>query len=217
VTKSCDMPISSPSRGATSNASSIASSSSPPPTPSRRAFPSSPTKSHHAAAPGVDPSQLIGKTLKSVRRSRTHPNVTLHFTDNTAFQILVDGYDPRHRGIPKTIEMDPDLEPLLTGPGDTREVRFTISNAAQVTLADKAFDMGGRGSRWDQTHCGIALKFKEDNRWHCVWATLTEYDDLERTNCTFRSYHDVYLEQLQHDKPGHAKRRPRRKPKGNFK
>lgn len=156
---------------------------------------------------GVDPAQLIGKALKGVRRSHNHPNVTLQFTDNTAFQILVDGYDPRHRGVPKYIETDPDLEPIFNHPDDLRDGPLTICNAARITLADKAFDLNGRGSRWDQTHCGIALKFKEDGRWHCIWAMLAEYEHHGQMNCIFRSYHDVYLAALA-PLPGRGKRRP---------
>ncbi|CCM01481.1 uncharacterized protein FIBRA_03535 [Fibroporia radiculosa] len=205
------MPLSSLSLSDTRSvtSSSSTSSSSPPFSPSRGTFPSTPTKIHHAGGVGVDPTQLIGKVLKGVRRSPTHPNVTLYFTDNTAFQILVDGYDPRHRGVPKTIEMDSGLEPIFNHTKDLREVHLTVSNAARVTLADKAFDKGGRGSKWDQTHRGIALKFKEDNQWHCVWATLAEYDDVERMNCTFRSYHDVYLDVL--DQPATSRKRRSRK------
>ncbi|KAH9949557.1 hypothetical protein B0H21DRAFT_99485 [Amylocystis lapponica] len=159
---------------------------------------------------GINPSQLVGKVLKLVRRSPTHPNVTLHFSDNTTFQILVDGYDPVHRGIPKEIEMDPDLEPIFNHPEGQCAVDLTISKAAIVTLTDKAFVLGERESRWDQYHSAIAFKFEEENRWHCVWATLAEYNGRGRTDCVFRTYHDVYL-----DTPHRAPRK--RKPgKGSW-
>lgn len=143
---------------------------------------------------GVNPSELVGKVLKHVRRSPNHPTVTLHFTDNTVFRVLVVGYDPVHRGIPKHIEMDPDLQSLLTPNNAQHDMNLTVSSAAMITLADKAFQLGEKETRWDQHHSGIALKFKEDNVWHCIWATLTEYDVQENSKCTFRSYHDVYLE-----------------------
>ncbi|KAI0930284.1 hypothetical protein AcV5_007041 [Taiwanofungus camphoratus] len=193
---------------------SVASCSTSPAQSSwRRPAHSSPTKPHGPDEIGVDPSQLIGKVLKRVRRSPNHPNVTLHFADDTAFQILVDGYDPVHRGIPKQIEVDPDLEPLFNHQGREAEVNLTICNAAVVTLADKAFELGKKESRWDQRHSGIALKFKEENRWHCVWATLAEYDDHGRTNCVFRSYHDVYLDAVHRSprKRRQTKKGPRRR------
>lgn len=46
---------------------------------------------------GVDPSLLVGKVLTKISRSSKHPTLTLDFSDNTTFQILVDGYDPVHR------------------------------------------------------------------------------------------------------------------------
>lgn len=46
---------------------------------------------------GVDPSLLVGKVLRKLSRSSKHPTLTLDFSDNTTFQILVDGYDPVHR------------------------------------------------------------------------------------------------------------------------
>src|ERR1700722_95200 len=58
-------------------------------------------------AVGIDPADLVGKVLTRVRRSPPHPTLTLDFSDNTTFQILVDGYDPVHRGIPKELVTDP--------------------------------------------------------------------------------------------------------------
>jgi len=159
-------------------------------------WPSADERSHLQESVGVDPRDLIGKVLKGIRRSPVHPCVTLYFTDNTSYQIRVDGYDPKHRGIPKTLESDSNFEPYLAYPGDLLEVHLTVVNAAKVTLSDKAFDAGGRGSRWNQAHSGIALKFEEKGHWHCVWAQLAEYDDARPVSCTFRSYHDVYLDVL---------------------
>ena len=159
-------------------------------------WPSANDKAHHQESIGVDPRELVGKVLTGIRRSPAHPCVTLHFADGTSYQIRVDGYDPRHRGIPKTLESDSNFEPYLNHAGDVLEVCLTIVNAAKVTLSDKAFDAGGRGSKWDQAHSGIALKFEEDGHWHCVWAQLAEYDESRPMTCTFRSYHDVYLDIL---------------------
>lgn len=33
-----------------------------------------------------------------------------------------------------------------------------------------------------------------EERWHCVWAALEEFDDAGQ--CTFKSFNDVYLERL---------------------
>ena len=45
---------------------------------------------------GIDPSILTGKVLTKIQRSSKHPSIQLHFADDTAYQILVDGYDPVH-------------------------------------------------------------------------------------------------------------------------
>ncbi|OCH95167.1 hypothetical protein OBBRIDRAFT_646596 [Obba rivulosa] len=169
-------------------------------------LPPSPRRSRQDTELGVDPSQLIGKVLRRVRRSRSHPNVTLYFTDDTAFQIRVVGYDPQHRGIPKAIETDHALEPIFNHPAGECNVALTVANAAIITLADKAFALGERESRWDQQHAGVALKFHEDNRWHCVWAILQEYDDVGKRDCIFRSYNDVYLDVLDRPPRRHRQR-----------
>ncbi|KAL6310331.1 hypothetical protein BKA93DRAFT_814084 [Sparassis latifolia] len=148
---------------------------------------------------GVNPSELVGKVLKHVQRSRNHPSVTLHFTDNTVYQILVDGYNPVHRGLPKDLEMDSGLEPILN-PADGRcDVNLTLTNATVITMVDKAFQLGERESQWDQQHSALALRFAEDNQWHCVWATLMDWerDESGESRCVFRSYHDVYVNTFQ--------------------
>jgi hypothetical protein len=43
----------------------------------------------------------------------------------------------------------------------------------------------------------LALKFAEEPGWHCVWATMAEYDG-DFGPCTFRSFEDVYLAELTH-------------------
>ena len=160
----------------------------------------SPARASHSSIPtrspgfGVNPSELVGKVLKHVRQSSNHPTITLHFSDNTVFRVLVVGYDPVHRGVPKHIEMDPDLEALLLLTDTERDVELTVSNAVMITLADIAYQVGDRETRWNQNHSGLALRFREDSAWHCIWATLTEYDIHEKTKCTFRSYNDVYLD-----------------------
>ncbi|OBZ68019.1 hypothetical protein A0H81_11719 [Grifola frondosa] len=62
---------------------------------------------------GVSPTELIGKVL-----------------------IRVDGYDPKHRGIPKVLEM---RSSVFEHPGD---VELTISHAAAVTMEDFALERG---------------------------------------------------------------------------
>lgn len=75
-------------------------------------------------------------------------------------------------------------------------MELTIVDCALITLTDKAFEIKTRLEQWDQNHLGVAFKFAEDNAWHCVWATLMEHDDM-MGECVFRSYDDVYLDQLQ--------------------
>ncbi|KIP10888.1 hypothetical protein PHLGIDRAFT_58452, partial [Phlebiopsis gigantea 11061_1 CR5-6] len=142
---------------------------------------------------GVHPSELVGKVLTSIRASKSHPTVTLHFADRSAFQIRVDGYSPTHPGVPKTIETSPELASLLSADGHA-EVGHTVAKAAVINMTDKAFERGDRNSNWDQRHAGVAFKFQHEERWHCVWAALEEFDDAGQ--CTFKSFNDVYLEQL---------------------
>ncbi|THU95404.1 hypothetical protein K435DRAFT_755941 [Dendrothele bispora CBS 962.96] len=167
--------------------SSVTSEASAPPSPTKRPRPPSLRLDHV----GVDPSELIGKVLSRARRSPKHPVITLDFTDNTSFQILVDGYNPRLRGIPKELEMDEFFDELVAA----GLVDLEIVDCALITLQDKAFDRTA-DARWDQKHLGIAIKFAEENpHWHCVWATLREFDDSLKS-CIFRSYDDVYIDRL---------------------
>ncbi|KAL1939777.1 hypothetical protein VTO73DRAFT_9477 [Trametes versicolor] len=159
---------------------------------------------------GVDPSMLVGKTLTCVRRSRAHPTVTLHFADGASYQVRVVGYDPHFRGIPKKLESD---SPVLNPVAGAVDVKLTVKHAAMVTLADKAFQVqggggsgspaggpgkgkGARESRWTQKHAAFAVKFVEEAGWHCVWATLAEYDDQDQETCVFRNFADVYVDSL---------------------
>ena len=154
---------------------------------------------------GVDPRLLVGKVLKHVRRSSNHPAITLSFSDETSYQILVDGYDPRHPGVPKILDMDDMLRRLFDPPEGLVDVDLVIMDCCAIKLSDKAFAMEGRGQRWDQSHSGIAFKFEEGQRWHCVWAMLEERD-AELGRCIFRSYDDVYLKPLANRSP-HTPRR----------
>ena len=160
---------------------------------------------------GVDPDSLVGKQLTRVRRSRAHPCITLQFSDGSAYQILVVGYDPHYRGIPKTLESDsPILNPR--GSNGTADVRLTVSHATSITLSDKAFQIRSgpkadaststkaaplpREDRWTQRHAAFALKFEEEQGWHCVWATMVEFDTTNKERCVFRNYADVYVDRL---------------------
>lgn len=109
---------------------------------------------------GVHPSEMVGKVLKSIKVSKLHPTVTIHFEDRSSFQIRVDGYNPVHPGVPKTIETDPELRPLLAadGPGDAG---YTVAKAAMINITDRAFKLGKRETTWDQRHAGVAFKFEE--------------------------------------------------------
>lgn len=163
-----------------------------PPSPSKRRRQPNPLR---LSSLGIDPSHIIGKVLTRIRRSPHHPTLTLDFADNTTFQVLVDGYDPVHRGIPKTLEMNSSLDPIFNPPEGQASVDLVVSDCASIKLTDKAFERRNTENRWDQNHLGIAFKFGDEKRWHCVWATLSEYDE-KMGSCTFRSYDDVYLDRL---------------------
>ncbi|KAJ6596668.1 hypothetical protein B0H10DRAFT_2088376 [Mycena sp. CBHHK59/15] len=145
---------------------------------------------------GIDPADLVGKVLTSVRRSPKHPSLTLVFADGDKVQVMVDGYDPVHRGVPKALEMDSDLDALVAA----RPARLTVAACALITLSDKAF-AAREGDSWDQRHLGLALRFATAGAhdaaepWHCVWATLQDHD-AATGECVFRTYDDVYLEKL---------------------
>ncbi|TDL26155.1 hypothetical protein BD410DRAFT_784202 [Rickenella mellea] len=204
---------------------------SPPPSPTRR--------QRNKPAPlrlqsiGVDPGHLVGKVLTHVRRSRTHPNLTLEFADGVVYQVLVDGYDPLHRGIARALEMDASLSPLFDPPGGHAAVELMVTDCTLVRLTDKAFDQKHSDQRWDQSHLAIAFKFGdppvgvqvggtdgpgtsggdrgEESKWHCVWAALAEYDDTRGGICVFRSYDDVYLERRVRPPPSPRQQRSHRR------
>lgn len=158
-----------------------------------------PSKPRHRPPPlpldslGVEPNVLVGKVLTKVHRSPTHPNITLDFADNTSYQILVDGYSPRYRGVPKTLETDAALQPLFDPPQGHASVDLLVTDCTIIRMSDRAFERKDGEQRWDQDHSAVAFKFGGENRWHCVWATLEEFDGQL---CTFRSFDDVYLEPL---------------------
>ncbi|KAI6046034.1 hypothetical protein EDC04DRAFT_1865101 [Pisolithus marmoratus] len=154
---------------------------------------------------GIEPSQLVGKVLTRISRSPKHPCMQLRFADGTVYQILVDGYDPVHRGLPKALEMDPILDSLLGAADGPVELERMIDQCVLVTLTDKAFESRQREQRWDQSHVGVAFKFREEQVWHCVWAMLTDH---ENGTCVFRSYNDVYLDQLRCSPRKHHSRTP---------
>ncbi|KAJ8077229.1 hypothetical protein AAF712_004118 [Marasmius tenuissimus] len=162
---------------------------------------------------GINPSQLIGKVLTRARRSPDHPALTLDFSDSTSFQVLVDGYNPKLKGIPKELEMNESFDDILLSNGGI--IGLQIIDCALITLSDKAFERKAHQTdiRWDKHHLGVAFKFAEENpRWHCVWATLKDYDK-EFGDCIFRSYNDVYLEKLQRSprKPPRSPTKPSKK------
>ncbi|GLB37629.1 hypothetical protein LshimejAT787_0406800 [Lyophyllum shimeji] len=125
---------------------------------------------------GADPYDMVGKVLRRVRRSSRHPSVTLEFSDNTSFQILVDGYDPMYPGVPKELEIDYELRALSNSdaPFDLPVIGCTL-----ITLLDKAFerklDDDARELRWDQKHLGIAFKFAEEApRWRSTVTSISK-------------------------------------------
>ncbi|EEB89363.1 hypothetical protein MPER_12547 [Moniliophthora perniciosa FA553] len=146
---------------------------------------------------GIDPTTLIGKVLNRARRSSEHPALTLDFADNTSYQIKVEGYDPKWKGIPKELEMNESFDDILLS--NDGFIGLEVIDCAIITLSDKAFERKRSQEtdlQWDKRHLGVAFKFAEASpKWHCVWATLTEYDK-DMGSCVFRSYDDVYLERL---------------------
>jgi hypothetical protein len=118
--------------------------------------------------------------------------------------------------------MDPSLDLIFNPPTGQLLVDLTIVDCATITLMDKAHDtrvelQGPRDEQWDQHHIGVAFKFLEDivdgggKGWHCVWATLAEYDGERGEACVFRSYDDVYLDTLQRSPSRSPKKRSPRK------
>ncbi|KAJ4476964.1 hypothetical protein C8J55DRAFT_516254 [Lentinula edodes] len=176
-----------------SSVSSTSSASSP----SKRRFRLSPLTRRDPV--GIDPDELIGKKLIRISRSSVHPSLTLDFDDHTSAQVLVDGYSPRWKGIPKALEMDEAFQ-RLTSTGFVGLDTLEIVDCAMIKLCDKAFQRkqndDHNSTMWDQEHAAIAFKFSGENpHWHCVWAVLAEYNE-DRT-CTFRSFEDVFLNYLQ--------------------
>nr|GAT45440.1 predicted protein [Mycena chlorophos] len=158
---------------------------------------------------GLDPGSLVGRVLKSARRSEKHPSITLAFDDGTRVNVMVDGYSPAYPGVPKELEMSQSLAELFAANNSTVDLKVT--DCALIELSDKAFATE-RNDQWDQRHLGIAFKFASPGQddvatepWHCVWATLVDRD--EHGECIFRTYDDVYLEELQRSprKPRHRK------------
>ncbi|KAJ3724822.1 hypothetical protein C8R42DRAFT_719458 [Lentinula raphanica] len=147
---------------------------------------------------GIDPNELIGKRVIRISRSSIHPTLTLDFDDHTTAQVLVDGYSPRWKGVPKELEMDEAFQ-RLTDPGFVGLDTLEILDCAIIKLCDRAFQRKQTDNdqvRWDQEHAAVAFKFAGENQqWHCVWATLAEHD--EHNVCTFRSFEDVFLDYLQ--------------------
>jgi hypothetical protein len=117
----------------------------------------------------------------------------LHFSDKTSFQVKVDGYSPQYPGVRKEIELSERCAQVFPAKGGYSKVELTIDHCTCVSLLDKAFDgRGGRESHWEQSHLGIAFRFKQREGWHCLWAMLAECEE-EEGKCVFRNFEDVYL------------------------
>ena len=104
--------------------------------PSAPRWTQDPNFSRPDGALGVDPSEMVGKVLTSIRRSAAHPALTLHFADRTAYQVRIDGYSPAHPGVPKQLEINMDLETLLASieSGGSRALTFASGSAATASL-----------------------------------------------------------------------------------
>lgn len=182
-----------------SSLSSVSNSNSSPFTTPPSSLPPSPTKRQRQsnlrldhAPDAIGPSALVGKTLVSVRRSLTHPNVVLQFSDKSSFQVKVDGYNPQFPGLQKEIELSDRCAEVFPARGGSSATELTIDHCASISMRDKSFD--GRGNKptsWEQTHQGLAFKFAQRDGWHCLWAMLSECEP--QGNCIFRSFEDVYI------------------------
>ncbi|KAI0062901.1 hypothetical protein BV25DRAFT_1824943 [Artomyces pyxidatus] len=159
---------------------------------------------------GVDPSVIVGKVLTRVRRSPTHPAITLYFADNTTYQVRVDGYHPSpdKRGTPKELEMNSLGQPIFRPPGGQIDVHLTVAKCRLVQIKDTAHEWSADmvESRWTVEHLALAMNFEEEPGWRCVWATMAEYDG-EYGPCTFRNFEDVYLDEMH---PSSRKRKSRK-------
>lgn len=159
----------------------------------------------------VNPVSLVGKTLVQVRRSPNHPNIALHFSDKSSYQIRVDGYNPQFPGLNKVLEMNALSTGVFPETGGQNNVNLTVDRCASIRMRDKAFDArGSKETSWDQTHLGVVFKFKERDGWHCLWAMLAD-NDSSTGLCVFRSFEDVYISQTpaRPFNKGHNKRRSR--------
>ena len=159
----------------------------------------------------VGPGSLVGKTLVQVRRSPSHPSITLRFSDGSSYQIRVDGYNPQFPGLDKVLEMNAQSHEVFPESGGQAQVNLTVDRCVPITMRDKAFDARSlKETSWDQTHVGVAFKFRERDGWHCLWAMLSE-NDGSTGMCVFRSFEDVYIAQApaRPFNKGHNKRRSR--------
>lgn len=155
---------------------------------------------------GIDPGSLIGKVIRRIRPSPSHPAVTLQTNDDMTYQVRVDGYDPTHPGIPKSIEMNAVLSSLTQPSSNSDTHHLTVLDCRHISLKDTAFD--GDGKRWTVEHLAIAFKFEEVRGWACCWATMAEYEGGGGP-CTFRSFEDVYLEEMASRSPRKRRGYPR--------
>ncbi|KAJ3554025.1 hypothetical protein NM688_g3316 [Phlebia brevispora] len=150
---------------------------------------------------GVPPTDLVGKVLCQIHRSKNHPVLTLHFTDNTVYQIRVDGYDPAYPGLPKLFELDAIFDDFLSD--EQTPHHLTITRAHILTIKDGGFELlpGERESKFSQGHDSIALKFEGYDGWRCISAMIIQRDEVGR--CIFRSFQDIYLDKLdRRSRPG---------------
>lgn len=165
---------------------------------------------------GVPPSSIIGKVLVSIRPSQTHPSVTLDFEDKTSYQIRVDGYNPIH-SIPKTIETNDLFRPLfhpypLPPAGQGLSVRLTVADCRFIKMKETAYERSEKADHeWEVHHLALAIKFEERDGWHCCWATCGVYDTRDYGPCVFRSFDDVYLQQVKKPSKSSKKKRSGKK------
>ena len=112
-------------------------------------------------AMGIDPSELVGKVLKSIRRSPSRPTMTVRFADNTTYQVRIDGYNPSHPGVPKQLEMDMDLSSLLASE-QAEDLNWKVTKARTFKMLDKGFSkLGKKEDSWHLDHTALAFQCEE--------------------------------------------------------
>jgi hypothetical protein len=128
-----------------------------------------------AARIGVDPSCLAGKRLAQVHRSEKHPFYHLAFTDGSQYKIHLEDYEPgKALELAHTPGFGERIEPFLDADSEGRRADLMlIENCSFAVPKDK--ELRKRGLYRVTDH--LALAFKVEGRWTCVWGTYRMPDE----------------------------------------